>query len=256
MQNKDITTLEEFGFSFKKAGIHTRRTMMLNELKTLFEYVNNINANKEDYYKAIIEENCLGKRSGSNRKYSASYLSELYLLDPNILLFKAFIFFWSRDPESRPQIALLLSYVRDGVLKDSADYIMKLPVGAKAVKRDLEEHMSNKNPNRFSVPVLQSTVRNLLSTWSQSGHLIGRTNKERVRIEPKIGAIAFAAFLSYLCGERGQLLFETEYFKLLDCSQGKAIELIKIASNKGWLVFKQLKDVVEIAFPNLSISKL
>jgi len=243
--------LEEFGFTYKKSGVHTKRTMMSNDLRTLLEYIPEETASLEDYRRCIIEDNCLGKRSGVTRKLSADYLANLYILNKNILIFKAFYYFWKRDDSSHEQLCLLSSYVRDGVLRDSFDYIKNLPKGSISVKKDYEENINEQHPGRFSTGSIQSLVRNLLSTWKQSGHLEGRINKKRCKLSPTLGAVAFSAFLSFISGERGIILFESEYFKLLECSRERAIDLMIQASNRGWLVFKQLREVVEISFPNL-----
>jgi hypothetical protein len=56
--------LAHWGFNFERGGAHLARPMMLNEMNALLAYVNNPNADKAAYLKAIDEENCLGKRSG------------------------------------------------------------------------------------------------------------------------------------------------------------------------------------------------
>jgi hypothetical protein len=60
-----------------------------------------------------------------------------------------------------------------------------------------------------------------------------------------------ALFLGYLHGARGQLLFDSEYMRILDCSSDKAIELAESASRRGWIVFKRIGNVIEVQFPNL-----
>lgn len=52
-------------------------------------------------------------------------------------------------------------------------------------------------------------------------------------------------------GERGGLLFKTEYANLLDCSVERSIELANQAALKGWIVFKRLGNVIEVLFPEL-----
>ena len=60
--------LEEFGFTFKKTGVHTKRTMMSKDLGTLLEYIPEDTATKDDYYRSIIDENCLVLFSISQKK--------------------------------------------------------------------------------------------------------------------------------------------------------------------------------------------
>ena len=66
--------LSRFGFSFKRGGAHTSRTMMLEELGDLLTYVDRPEAEKSDYLQAIGDENCLGKRSGKTRTLTYQHL--------------------------------------------------------------------------------------------------------------------------------------------------------------------------------------
>ena len=61
---------------------------MLDELSDLLEAAP-AGASRQDYAHAVMEENCLGKRTAATRKLSLQRLSELYGLDPRLLLFKA-----------------------------------------------------------------------------------------------------------------------------------------------------------------------
>ena len=65
------------------------------------------NSKKSDYVKAIIADNCLGKRSQKNRELSARHLMTLYSLDPSANTFEALRYFWTRDIEAQPLLALL-----------------------------------------------------------------------------------------------------------------------------------------------------
>jgi len=76
--------------------------------------------------------------------------------------------------------------------------------------------------------------------------------KTRRTVEPTIGAVCYALFLGYLTGARGAGLFSTEYSKLLDCTvDGGMMELAGQASQRGWLNFKRISNVVDVSFPNL-----
>ena len=242
--------LLRFGFSFKKGSVHTSRTMMLKELTRLFDSVAG-KAKHESYISSIIDDNCLGKRSGITRKLTATYLSDLYILSPDKALFKAFRFFWNRDEQARPLISILSVYVRDAILRQSAEYILALQVGTEAHKADMEQFIERKFPGRFSGGMLQSLVQNIRSTWTQSGHLEGHLKKIRSRAEATPGAVAYALLLGYLAGARGESLFVTEYAKLLDCSTARSIGLSEEASRRGWIVFKRVGTVIEVLFPNL-----
>ena len=240
-----------FGFSFNRGGAHTSRTMMLEELRTLLAYVDRPEAEKRDYLQAIRDENCLGKRSGINRILTYRHLAYLYSLDRNKILFRALLYFWDRDIDGQPLLALLCSYARDSIFRSTAPFILRFPKGATITSDSLVEIIGSQQPGRFSKATLRSTAQNINSTWTKSSHLQGRVRKVRSRANPTCGSVSYALLLGYLTGARGQALFQSEYTKLLDCTIDKAIELAEEASRKGWIVFKRVADVIEVLFPTL-----
>ncbi|OQY18779.1 MAG: hypothetical protein B6I36_06090 [Desulfobacteraceae bacterium 4572_35.1] len=248
MNNDKLT---RFGFSFNRGGAHTARTMMLDELKEVITYLDDPNALKTDYSKAIDHENCLGKRSGKTRTLTFRHLVDLYSLDPSITLYRTLLFFWQRDPEAQPLLALLCTYARDSVFRSTAPFILNFTEGMTVKRQALEEFIDNKEADRFSKGTLKSTSQNINSTWTKSGHLTGRTEKIRACASPTAGSVSYALLLGYLTGVRGHSLFSTEYTKLLDCSFERAVELAEEASRKGWIVFKRAGDVIEVLFPKL-----
>ena len=56
------TQLARFGFGFSKRSMHVARTLMLAELTNLLAAVPDAKE-RQDYITAIINENCLGKKS-------------------------------------------------------------------------------------------------------------------------------------------------------------------------------------------------
>ena len=248
MDKKEI--LERFGFSFRLGGAHMARTIMLDELTNLFNYVNNPNATREEYKRAIIEENCLRKKSGKTCQMDARHLLDLYLFDESFLLFRAFQFFWKRDIEGRPLLALLCAYVRDPILRASAPFILDKNKGDLVTRIDLENYFETIFPGRLKGS-LSSTSKNVNSTWTKTGHLTGRAKKYRTQSTPTPGAATYAALLGYLSGARGIELFKTEYISLLDCSFENAIELCENASRRGWAKLKRIEDVIDISFPEI-----
>lgn len=245
------TTLSRFGFSFKRGGAHNSRTMMLDELKTLLACVNHPDAKKSDYRQAIVDDNCLGKRSAETRVLSYNHLVDLYSLDPGVVLFRSLLYFWKRDVDGQALLALLCTYARDTIFRSSASFILNVPEGSTVTRVSLEELINAREPDRFSAATLKSTAQNINSTWTKSGHLSGRNVKVRSRALPTVGSVSYALFLGYLTGARGQGLFENEYIRLLDCTSERAIELAGEASGRGWIVFKRLGEVMELEFPKL-----
>lgn len=243
--------LWRFGFDFRVGGTHTARTMMLEDLRLLLLSVPSVNATKGDYVKAVIDDNCLRKRSMKTRVLTTRHLVELYALDSSVTIFRALLYFWKRDPDSQALLALLCAYCRDPILRISAPFILNLSENTVVSRERLEEFIDEKYPSRFSKATLKSTAQNINSSWTKSGHLIGRAKKIRSVARATPGAVSYAIFLGFLMGERGSLLFKTEYANLLDCSVERSIELANQAALKGWIVFKRLGNVIEVLFPEL-----
>ena len=118
-------------------------------------------------------------------------------------------------------------------------------------RESLESFIDELQPDRFSKATLKSAAQNLAGTWTQSGHLRGRVKKTRHFVEPTPASVAMALLLSYVSGHRGQLLFESEYIKLLDCQPNQGMELAETAAAKGWINFKRVGSIMEVSFPRL-----
>lgn len=251
MDTKANGKLARFGFRFGRSSTHTARTLMLQELTALLSYMDRPDVIRADYHRAIDDENCLGKRSSKTRRLTYQHLVSLYGLDPSITVFRALIFFWQRDIQGQPLLALLCAYSRDPILRISAAFIAEVPEGVQVSRTSMEALIDSCEPGRFSKATLQSTAQNINSTWTKTGHLSGPVSKVRSRAVATPATIAYALLLASLTGVRGKALFTTEYVKMLDCSFQQAIELSEDAARRGWIVFKRLGDVIEVNFPNL-----
>lgn len=246
-----VNKMSDFGFIHENGGAHTARTMMLVELTTLLDCVGTEGVSKEVYIAAIEEQNCLAKPSGKSRVLTGRHLVALYSLDPNTTLFRSLLYFWERDRNSRPLLALLCSYARDEVLRDSSTLILGTLEDQLITREQMEALFEKRYPGRFSPATLKSVAQNVNGSWTKSGHLRGGTKKYRAKPQVSAGAIAYALLLAYLHGYRGMNLFSSEYVKLLDCGRDRGMELAEEASRRGWIIFKSVGDVVEVLFPKL-----
>lgn len=242
--------LEKYGFKFNRRSVHTGRTIMLEELSKLIETVPEAR-NYGEYVEAITDQNCLLKRSSSSREITSRFLTELYSLDPTLAIFRTLLFFWNRDEEGRPLLAMLCAICRDRVLNHSYKEIKSLEYNAGIQKKHMEGLIDEMEPNRFSDSTLQSMARNILSSWTKSGHLKGSREKVRVQAKATPATIAYAIYLGYLTGVRGPALFETKYMEVNDCTKITAIELAEIASSRSWITFKRIGNIMELSIPNL-----
>jgi hypothetical protein len=243
--------LEHYGFSSKTGSVHSSRTILFEDLVTLFDCVPKPDASRLEYLEAIEQKNCLRKRSAKTRLLSFRHLCQLYTLDPRFLLFRALRYFWSRDPASQAPLALLCSYSRDPILRLSAEFILRQPLGALITPTAMEGFIETNMPGRFSEASLHSLAQNLLSSWAKAGLLEGKIKKTRVQCLSSIGAVCYALFIGHLQGLRGQELFSSDYVRILDCTPYEAVEIAKGASLRGWLSLKILGNIAEIRFPLL-----
>ncbi|UYG08066.1 hypothetical protein [Halomonas sp. M4R1S46] len=247
----DQATLKRLGFMTQQGSTHTARTIMLSELNTLFDHVA-AEASKAEYLAAIRDANCLGKRSGRSRKLTASHLAELYGLDPANPIHAGLRYFWSRDEAARPQLALLAGAARDSLLRDLAPAILAKPLGTSITRESVEQAIEQHWPGRFSTVTRESIAQRVNSSLVQVGYLLGPVKKLRVHLEPATGAVAFALYLAWLQGGRGELLLQSPWCKLLDASQDRLLELAAQASAKGWMVMRRVDNVVDLDFPALA----
>jgi len=248
--NEEVN-LQSFGFSGETGGAHASRTIMVDELQRLFDVVQDPFAERDQYRIAIIDENALGKRSAKTRMLTYRHLTDLYGLDPSLLVFRGLRYFWEREVDGQTLLALQCAYARDALLRSSAPHILSTPERTTISRQSMETHIEAVFPNRFSAATLKSTAQNLNSSWTKAGLLSGRAVKIRHRANPTPGNAAYAVFLGYVAGLRGLSLFGSPYAKLLDCSAERSLELAQQAAQKGWISVNHIGDVFDVSFPNL-----
>lgn len=230
---------------------HASRTMMLSELEVLLDSVPG-DASPEDYRRAVLEENTLLKAAATTRKKSLRHLREMYFLDRQRPLFGTLRTLWYYDPRSRPLLALLAAVTRDGLLRSTAQLVSGMPAGTTVNAEMLSEAVGYTFPDLLAPGTLAKVGRNTASSWTQSGHLEGHTNKVRARVQPSIGAVVYALFLGHVSGFRGLPLYRTLWTRMLDASEDEIDALAFAASQRGWLEYRRIGEVAEFGFSKLS----
>lgn len=249
-EQQGVAADERIGFRLGDKGTHTSRTIMLDELSVLLRVASSW-AKRAEYRTLIIEDNCLGKRTAATRKLSDQRLSELYALDPGVLLFRIMRQLWQADVGGRPLLALLLAMARDPLLRITAPPILRLRPGEELGRQAMTDALNRGTGSRFNDAVLDKIVRNTASSWTQSGHLEGRSRKTRRLVSPTPGLVTFALLLGYVLGARGAVLFETLWCKVLDISVDELISLAMEAKRIGCLDLKVSGGVVEVSLAPL-----
>lgn len=246
--------LRDSGFRWGNKGTHTSRTIMLEELRLILDTCGH-DACRKDYLVAILDNNCLGKRTTATRKLSSQRLSELYALDPEVPIFQVFRKCWYMDIRGQTVLGLLLALARDPLLRITIAPVLRLRPGEELVRDHLETALQRVIGNRLSSSTLNKVVRNTASSWTQSGHLVGRTRKYRKNVSPTPVATAYALLLGYLTGKRGISLFETVWAKVLDAPAGELLHLAIDARRQGYLDIRQSGGIIEVGFSKLLASE-
>ena len=221
---------------------------MLDELSQLLDAVPG-EASRRDYAQAVMEGNCLGKRTAATRKHSLQRLSELYGLDARLLLFRVLKSLWERHASSRPLLALLLALARDPLLQASARAVVATPFGHELGRQAMKDALSGIVEGRLNDATLDKVVRNASSSWTQSGHLRGRGRKIRQRVAATPAAVAYALLTGFALGRRGRLLFETPWAAVLDALPGELVEVAVDARRLGLVDLKQSGRMIDVSFP-------
>lgn len=238
------------GMSNEPAGTHTSRTIMFRELAALLASCAR-DAAYEDYAAAIVEGNVLGKSTLATRQKSLRHLRELYSLRADLPVFSSMRSLWWDDSTSRPLLAVLCAASRDPLLRATADSVLDAPAGGHLGARDLADAVNEAFPHRFAAGVRARVGRNAASSWTQSGHLAGRTNKVRTQARPTPAAAAYALYLGHLADETGSALFRTLWARLLDVPEGSVRDLAAGASRLGWITYRSAAAMTEVTFRHL-----
>ncbi len=235
---------------FSETGSHTARTIMLAELTAVLAAVPPT-ARRPDYIEAVVERNCLRKPTTSTRRRTLKYLTEVYGLDPEVATFRVLRRLWDIDPASQPLLGLLAALVRDRLLLVTAEAILPLTEGIEMPRKSMAEQLRAAVGERLNDATLDKVIRNAASSWSQAGHLSGRTFKVRRRVRPTPTSVAFALYLGTALGFRGEELLTSGWIKVLDCTPSQALELAIEAKRLGLLDLRVAGDVFDLNLDRL-----
>jgi hypothetical protein len=239
------------GFLNRASGAHTSKTMMLRELRSLMAAEPG-EQESNDYRRAVLDENALGKATAATRSKTLEYLRKLYALDGTVPLFAALRTLWPVDRAAQPAIALLGAIARDPLLRATADHVLSQAVGAPVGPAALAVAVSAAFPGRFAPNTLHHIGQNTASSWHQAGYLHGVAKKVRaVPPPPATPAVVFALYLGHLEGAVGPALFSTRWSRVLDADEPTLRAMAEDAARSGWLEYRSSGGMVEITFRHL-----
>jgi len=225
------------GFRRGDVGTHTSRTIMLAELTALCDAVP-ATASAEDITIATRQGNCLGKSTTSTRRLTHQRLTELYALDPDVPIYRVLRRLWDL-------------VARDPLLAASAAAVVPLPVGNEFTRGPMKDAIRVATGDRLSDAILDKVVRNAASSWTQSGHLAGRTIKTRQKVTATPAAVALALYLAHAAGFRGPQVFANGWTKLLDVDAATIHSLAVEAKRAGLIGMLRAGNVSDPSFDRL-----
>lgn len=245
------SALVQFGFKFTLGGAHISRTLMLKELMSVLDGVP-FGTVSSTYREAILERNVLGKATGSTRHKSLRHLRELYGLDESTPIFRALRKLHTFDAASLPLLAVQVAWARDPLLRATTPPVLEASAGELVETRLLAHALEMTYPNQYSLLNREKIGRNASSSWTQSGHLRGRSVKIRQMIQPTAVSVAMALFLGDVGGYHGIEVFSNPWCRLLDLSFERAKAFGVEAHRAGLLNLRAVGEIVELSFPLLA----
>lgn len=245
-------TATKLGFRFGDKGTHSSRTLMLAELGAVLAAAPGP-VDRAAYTTAIIDGNCLEKQTASTRRISSQRLAELYALDPFVVIFRVLRRLWAVDAQARPLLAVLAALARDPLFMASAAPVLSQPAGVEIQRAPIRDALRKVVGERMNDDTLDKIVRNVSSSWTQSGHLQGRTFKFRQRVQAQPTAVAFALWLGNAAGFRGEELLTSGWITSLDCTASSARGLALEAKRIGLIDLRTAGEVIEFGLDRLDL---
>jgi hypothetical protein len=244
----NAASLAKLGFYFGASGAHAGRSLMLDDLEVLIEHAPE-GANNAWFSNAILEENLLAKSSVNNRDHANRRMRQMYGLDSGICLYRAFRTLYLADKASRPMLAVLMAMARDALFRKSAETVLAAPVLTPFSWEAFSQALDAASAGRMGEKTLQHACGNVFNSWNQAGFLSSEKPRRRVKPSVSWAAVVLALFLGWLEGDRGRLLFETRWAKVLDRDTEELLRLAATASRQGHLELLNAGGVIEVRFP-------
>ncbi len=227
--------------------VHTSRTMMFSELEKIMDY-----SIENDEYVYALEQNIMGKKSGSGITKTSNYLKSLYKFDLDYPPFKALKYFWKiTERQDKPLLALIYAVYHDDLLKESIDIVKQCNIGEKLEIKDLEDNIEKRYPDRYSENTKKSLAQNIASSWKQAGYIQGKVKNIKVNNEISVKVACFSFILAYISGLNGDYIWRSAGCKALLLGEEKLRELAITANRQGLLLYQSAGDITVISFDYL-----
>jgi len=231
----------------KNNTVHTARTMMFLELSKVMDFSTDSNN-----YQESMSNNVFGKKSQDGIKKTGNFLTQLYGFDNSIPAFRAFEHFWLEcDRDERALISFIFALKNDYLLQESISVVSNCKAGNKVAIETMMENIEKFHPKRFTDNTLRSVAQNIASSWKQAGLIKGKVKNIRTQPDISYKVVAFAMLLSFLEGDRGDFIMQSNCVNTLCLSETKLRELAVEASKRDYLQYQYAGNVTSISFDKL-----
>jgi hypothetical protein len=220
---------------------------MFKELEKVMNY-----AIEDGNYLESLGANVINKKTSSGIEKTTGYLKRLYSFDPNNNSFKAFKYFWlNADEKDKPILSLLFAITNDYLLSESIDVVLKTNIGEKASIENFEKNIELHHPNKYTQNTRKSIAQNIASSWKQAGFISGKVKNIRSLPDISYNTLAFAFYLAFLNGLRGDFILTSKWVKALSLNEAQIRELAIEANKRDLLHYQFGGSVTTISFTNL-----
>lgn len=232
---------------FKINTVHTARTMMFLELSKVMDF-----SSDSDNYGESMRNNVFGKKSQDGIKKTSNFLTQLYGFDKSLPAFIAFKYFWLEcDRGERALISFVFALSNDYLLQESISVVANCKAGDKVAIEAMMENIEKFHPKRFTDNTLRSVSQNIASSWKQAGLITGKVKNIRTQLDISYKVVAFAMLLSFLEGDRGDFIMQSNCVSALCLNDTKLRELAVEASKRDYLQYQYAGSITSISFDKL-----
>jgi hypothetical protein len=146
-------------------------------------------------------------------------------------------------------LALQVAWSRDPLFRATTGPILDSKEGDYVATSSLAKAFETTFPNQYSELSRNQTARHAASSWTQSGHLVGRAKKTRGRVKPSPVAITLAMILGSITGFHGSVVFSNPWCRLLDLTADQARSRALDAHRAGLLNLRAIGEIIDLRFP-------
>lgn len=243
----NVSSNNAFGLKLNTISTpHTSKTIMVDELSLLIGDSSISFTSAQEVRNLALSENLLRKQSSAAKENAIQRLIAFYALDDSIAVFRLLKHFWKFSQANRHLLAIQCATSRDPLLRISADYVLSLTPGQPFEKDKLKALIVAETKGHFGENTTNSMVRNLASSWTQSGHLLGKTGKKRSKVVATVENVAYAIAIGYLSGVRSDALYTSLYARMTDLSNHQIDSMLHESSRRGWINYRRTGSVLDI----------